>query len=964
MSKALSRNPSGLDDATRVAVRRAAQQAGKSLGDWIDEAIRLQAQAAIGANHKTGQSAPPGLDARVAEISRRLRESRGVSASATAPETMPRRVGARASHASVAATAQDDAAQQSSRLRREIAELTQAMGAMTATGASTPRAVASEITDLLDLLDDRIDAQRRAGVAEHLLAPAAHIAAQLRHAATSLDPAPAMQEFRAELYDIARRLDVFCGPDSVSSLAMRDLSRQLAALKEQVSRLSDDAPQFEKFETSLLELVRHICALTETGALTQARHAREMEALSQSIAALVAAEANRGIDACRQQMADLVGEFDAALDRAGQKNLAEMDARLRSLGDSLAQSLGQKLDDGVARSRADTAALQALTQTLAQKIDAALVGPDADPQVVDPHVADLVGRLDAMHATLTRFVDQGTAARQTDLAQQIEKLAVRIDQALDSQNDDASLKALEGQIGKLAARLDATHGETLKLAESIARQAGEAAAQATLKKDGGAENAAALAQEQKETRETLRAVQEWLTRIGDRFASVESAVRQLQEPQTRMPHATVSPEIVEVRPRAEVPAPTVEVMACESFVAAKDLETRAAQAGFIAAARRAAQQATTGQWTQDSVTASRATSALRREGVLTLVSTHKRAALIVVGACFLLAGAYQLTQNLALDDAGVMTASRQITSPEPKGAMQTAVVVRPSSSQQSADPSKSTQQMAAAAPRVDPAPVGAIGAPGQSSVTASINSAMALATLAANGDASAQFELASRYADGRDIARDAKLAVLWFEKAAQQGLAPAQYRLGTLYEKGVGVERNETVAHDWYQHAAEAGNVRAMHNLAVMLAEGAGGKPDYAAASVWFRKAADLGVRDSQYNLAILYARGMGVEPSLVQSYLWFSAAAAQGDADAAKKRDEVAARLGARDLETAKALAAGFQAKTPAPAANEVVAPPGGWRAPAPASKASGKPKVSWFQSFWDAAKAGAAQSDFQTRL
>ena len=66
MSKALSRNPSGLDDATRVAVRRAAQQAGKSLGDWIDEAIRLQAQAAIGANHKTGQSAPPGLDARVA----------------------------------------------------------------------------------------------------------------------------------------------------------------------------------------------------------------------------------------------------------------------------------------------------------------------------------------------------------------------------------------------------------------------------------------------------------------------------------------------------------------------------------------------------------------------------------------------------------------------------------------------------------------------------------------------------------------------------------------------------------------------------------------------------------------------------------------------------------------------------------------------------------------------------------
>ena len=77
-----------------------------------------------------------------------------------------------------------------------------------------------------------------------------------------------------------------------------------------------------------------------------------------------------------------------------------------------------------------------------------------------------------------------------------------------------------------------------------------------------------------------------------------------------------------------------------------------------------------------------------------------------------------------------------------------------------------------------------------------------------------------------------------------------------------------------------------------MAAEGSAGKADYARAATWFTKAAEHGVRDSQYNLAILYARGLGLSQDLVQSYMWFSVAAAQGDADAAKKRDDVAAKL------------------------------------------------------------------------
>ena len=186
-----------------------------------------------------------------------------------------------------------------------------------------------------------------------------------------------------------------------------------------------------------------------------------------------------------------------------------------------------------------------------------------------------------------------------------------------------------------------------------------------------------------------------------------------------------------------------------------------------------------------------------------------------------------------------------------------------------------------------------------------------LQAAAQRGDARAQFELGVRYAEGRGgLSRDLKLAAQWLAKAAEQGVATAQYRLGSLYEKGLGVERNAEHARSLYEKAASAGNARAMHNLGVLFVQNGDGWPDYASAAAWFRKAAEYGVRDSQFNLAVLYARGMGVEQNLMQSYMWFAVAAAQGDPEATKKRDEVAARLDARGLATAKSMAEAFKPK------------------------------------------------------
>jgi localization factor PodJL len=202
----------------------------------------------------------------------------------------------------------------------------------------------------------------------------------------------------------------------------------------------------------------------------------------------------------------------------------------------------------------------------------------------------------------------------------------------------------------------------------------------------------------------------------------------------------------------------------------------------------------------------------------------------------------------------------------------------------------------------------------------------ALVAAASAGDPGACYEIAMRFAQGRNTTPDLAMAAAWLERAARGGLVPAQFRLGSMYEKGLGVRKDPAEARRLYVAAADKGHAKAMHNLAVLYAAGLDGRPDYAAASQWFRRAAAHGIIDSQYNLAILYARGAGIERNLAESYKWFALAAKGGDKDAARKRDEVAARLDPKQLESAKLNAEAFAAVPQPDEATAVKAPAGGW--------------------------------------
>jgi localization factor PodJL len=218
----------------------------------------------------------------------------------------------------------------------------------------------------------------------------------------------------------------------------------------------------------------------------------------------------------------------------------------------------------------------------------------------------------------------------------------------------------------------------------------------------------------------------------------------------------------------------------------------------------------------------------------------------------------------------------------------------------------------------------------------------ALRAAALKGDATAAYEIAGRFADGKGVAQNLDEAAKWFDRAAQAGVVPAIFRLGTFYEKGLSVKKDADIARRYYLQAAERGSAKAMHNLAVLDADGGGKGANYKSAAQWFRKAADRGVADSQFNLGILYARGIGVEQNLAESFKWFSLAAAQGDADSATKRDDVAKRLDAQSLAAARLAIQTFMAEPQPEDAVIVATPPGGWDgtpSQASATKPTAKP-------------------------
>lgn len=212
---------------------------------------------------------------------------------------------------------------------------------------------------------------------------------------------------------------------------------------------------------------------------------------------------------------------------------------------------------------------------------------------------------------------------------------------------------------------------------------------------------------------------------------------------------------------------------------------------------------------------------------------------------------------------------------------------------------------------------------------------LSLRLAAAKGDPSAEFAVASRFADGVGVKQDLGEAMRWYQRAASRGFAQAQYRVATFYERGLGVTQDNARAKIWYQRAAESGNIKAMHNLAVLSAGRAAKVPDYPTAARWFKAAAEHGLADSQFNLAVLHESGLGVERDSKQAHLWFALAARNGDQEAKRRQDELEQTMAEADLTDARRRVDNWRAKQADRVANDPIAASEAWKAKASAEGA-----------------------------
>lgn len=163
-------------------------------------------------------------------------------------------------------------------------------------------------------------------------------------------------------------------------------------------------------------------------------------------------------------------------------------------------------------------------------------------------------------------------------------------------------------------------------------------------------------------------------------------------------------------------------------------------------------------------------------------------------------------------------------------------------------------------------------------------------TLAQQGYAAAQYNLAVMHARAEARPASAKAAEQGFERAAECGFVTAMFALGEWFDSPQrGGQRQRAL--QWYLKAAEAGSVDGQMAAATAYLMGRGTAADSAQAAHWYRKAATAGDVGGQYILASLYERGDGVSQDLRLARYWYEQAARQGDEAAPAKLAELAAQ-------------------------------------------------------------------------
>jgi len=154
---------------------------------------------------------------------------------------------------------------------------------------------------------------------------------------------------------------------------------------------------------------------------------------------------------------------------------------------------------------------------------------------------------------------------------------------------------------------------------------------------------------------------------------------------------------------------------------------------------------------------------------------------------------------------------------------------------------------------------------------------------AAQGLASAQYELARIYRGLSGDRVDLERALLYTRKAADQGYSPAQADLGFIYYNGnERTPRDLALAFRWFKKAAVGGSVVAQCMLGDFYKNGLGGATqNYSEAFKWYWLSATTQnncAPKSQYELYVAYESGNGAKKDLQVAVTWLIRSAEAGN--------------------------------------------------------------------------------------
>lgn len=158
-----------------------------------------------------------------------------------------------------------------------------------------------------------------------------------------------------------------------------------------------------------------------------------------------------------------------------------------------------------------------------------------------------------------------------------------------------------------------------------------------------------------------------------------------------------------------------------------------------------------------------------------------------------------------------------------------------------------------------------------------VEEANATRARAEQGDANAEYHLASLYYQGKGVPQSYTDAFRWYQKAADQGTPKGEYGVAYMYYWGLGVQQDYAQAFQWYRKAADQGYERAQYDLSYLYKNGQGVPKDVSQSLIWCRKAADQGYPEAQYVLGNTYFDGKYLPQDYSESVLWYQKAADQG---------------------------------------------------------------------------------------